>query len=217
MSKNADFASEVAPRREHSQTRKTRQPKACNLDAFFASLLRFRSSFPSQNAVLVDGNLDRWQPWRCQKHPSTNTTASHWRKTKSGLPGRVATWRRNLRPRANSARRTSSSGFVSLARMLAIIRLRTASETISAIAGASEEKAARLHSRQGVRRRCRLLGQGVLEQVSKLNGLAAAEQQPAAKASSHRPSGDRVSWPWRQPPQPERQQNFQTGGRAVCH
>ena len=96
---------------------------------------RFRFSFilSFQNFFRVVGHLNRWQPWPCQKHPFTKTTARYFGRKRSGLPGSLFSCNRYRYPLANRPLLITNSGFVFLLRMPAIIRLRVRRSTMSAI------------------------------------------------------------------------------------
>jgi hypothetical protein len=66
-------------------TRTTRHPFVWSVLFTSLSRLRFRSSFASQNSLLLDGRLP-WMGHLCQKQPSTNTASLAAKKTKSGCP-----------------------------------------------------------------------------------------------------------------------------------
>ena len=101
----------------------------------------------------------------CQKQPCTKHTALNRRNTRSGLPGSLRSCRRYRSPRAWMARRSASSGRVSLLPIPAIMRERVARSTMSAIvvpARIQEERRRQQVTREvpdvmqldGMRRRC---------------------------------------------------------------
>jgi hypothetical protein len=85
------------------------------------SWLDFTTRLPSMHIV---------QP--CQKHPWTNKQTRCLTKTRSGLPGRFERWSRYRSPFRCRYRRTASSGFVSVARIRDIFRLRSEVVSLSA-------------------------------------------------------------------------------------
>lgn len=97
------------------------------------SRLRFPFILSFQNVFRVAGHLNRRHPWPCQKHPCTKTTARYFGRTRSGLPGSFFTCSRYRYPLVNRPLLITSSGFVFLLRMPAIIRLRVRRSTMSAI------------------------------------------------------------------------------------
>lgn len=118
----------------HSHTTRTRHPASDRSPIALASLRWLACSFDSQNSGLVAGNRNNGQPsWRCQKHPCTKTAAFQRRSTISGRPGKVLACKRKRSPADQSARRTSSSGAVSLLRMRDIAAERCSLLRVSAI------------------------------------------------------------------------------------
>lgn len=109
----------------HSHTTRTRQPKRRRFRRFLMSLLLFARSFAFQKSDRVAGmTLPNRQEWRCQKQPCTRIACRRDRRTMSGLPGRSTACVWNEHPSRRTSARTSSSGVVSLPRMLAIHRRR---------------------------------------------------------------------------------------------
>ena len=93
---------------------------------FFKSRFLFRDSLGSQKSKRDLGSRAKaHRGWRCQKHPWTRTIFRRRTNTKSGFPGRERTWSLYLKPREKAMWRTAFSGFVSLARMSAMRRLRS--------------------------------------------------------------------------------------------
>ena len=121
-------------RNAHSQTIATRQPawsRSCRLRR---SRSVFASNLARQNPRRVAGVVAYGQlGCRCQKQPCTKHTARNRRNTRSGVPGRLRSCRRYRSPRAWTARRSASSGRVSLPPIPAIMRERVARSTMSAI------------------------------------------------------------------------------------
>jgi hypothetical protein len=71
--------------------------------------------FDFQNSTLVSGNLALGQlAWPCQKQPLTNMATFADLTAKSGLPGRVLSFRRYLTPSRRRRAATLSSGDVGL-------------------------------------------------------------------------------------------------------
>lgn len=98
----------------HSQIRTTRQPACSAAWLFRWSRSRFVDSFCSHCAAFGPRNCaGECAGHPCQKHPSTKTAKRYLGRTKSGVQ-RGATCRctLNLRPKACTARRSASSGFV---------------------------------------------------------------------------------------------------------
>ena len=100
----------------HSQIVLTLQPSRRSLRSFAMSRALLPSSFGSQNRLLLCGILPFRQRCACQKQPLTCKAVEYFGSTMSGQPGRLRTWRRNRKPIAWSARRTVTSGRVSLDR-----------------------------------------------------------------------------------------------------
>lgn len=74
----------------HSQTVRTRHPRAFSSLACLSSRSRLPASFGSQKSLRVAGTFPREQSCPCQKQPWTKTTA-WWRlRTMSGDPGNEA-------------------------------------------------------------------------------------------------------------------------------
>ena len=121
------------PRSAHSQTSATRHSFCRSAALFLISRSRFASIFWRQKSRRVAGRRKRWQSWPCQKHPFAKIAARYFGKARSGLPGRSFTCNRNRKPFRCKALRNSSSGLVFFPRIPAIIRLRTAGSTMSAI------------------------------------------------------------------------------------
>lgn len=99
----------------HSQMTMTLHPDFSSSALFRLSLSTFRSNFSCQNSILdlgVDAFLQ--SGCLCQKQPCTNMIVLYFGKTKSGLPGRLARWRRKRMPMACANLRTTISGLVSL-------------------------------------------------------------------------------------------------------
>ena len=121
-------------RSAHSQTVATRQPAWSKSWQLRRSRSVFASNFARQNSWRVVGVVAYWHPaCRCQKQPCTKHTAPNRRNTRSGVPGRLRSWRRYRSPRAWMARRRASSGRVFLLPIPAIMRERVARSTMSAI------------------------------------------------------------------------------------
>ncbi len=121
-------------RNAHSQMIATRQSawrRSCWLRR---SRSVFASNLARQNSWRVAGWVAYRQPtcW-CQKQPCTKHTAPNRRNTRSGVPESLRSWRRYRSPRAWTARRSASSGRVSLPLIPAIMRERVARSTMSAI------------------------------------------------------------------------------------
>ena len=125
--------SRVRPLTAHSHTAPVRQPSSWSILTARISTSRLRAILARQNSVRVDGHLNKWQSCPCQKQPCTNSTARCFAKTISGFPGNLRSCSRKRKPFACKPFRSSISGRVSTLRMPAIIRLRTAGETTSAI------------------------------------------------------------------------------------
>ena len=120
-----------SPLKAHSQTTATRHPAIRSIRIASRSRSRFRTSFVSQKSVLVAGSRNSGQlSWWCQKHPCTKTATRHLLRTMSGLPGRPLSCSRNRSPECHSSLRTSTSGAVSLPRILDI-RAERLSEVIT--------------------------------------------------------------------------------------
>lgn len=119
--------------RSHSHTTPTRHRRARSATIFRASRTRVAEIFSVQNSLLDVGSLPAWQLWPCQKQPLTNMTAHREGKTRSGLPGRSRRCTLYRYPRACSALRRNSSGFVSFDLTAAIMRLRVLGQTISIV------------------------------------------------------------------------------------
>jgi hypothetical protein len=112
------------PRTSHSQISMTRHPIASNAVRFARSRRTLPRSFFAQKSRRVFGNEARGQALcLCQKQPWTNTTVRQRGRTMSGVPGSPRSCRRNLRPAACKADRTSTSGAVFLPGTRLISRL----------------------------------------------------------------------------------------------
>lgn len=131
VARTASRPSRVFPLRAHSQTFSCRHPNWWSDSCTASSRVILLAIFVRQNSGLVEGSLNRWQSWPCQKHPFTKMTVLYFRSTISGLPGKPAAWSRYRNPRANSPLRIRSSGLVFRLLMPDIIRLRVCWSTIS--------------------------------------------------------------------------------------
>ena len=121
-------------RSAHSQTIATRQPAWSRSRRLRRSRSVFASNLARQNSLRVVGIVVYGQPaCRCQKQPCTKHTAPNRRNTRSGVPGSLRSCKRYRSPRAWTARRSASSGRVSLLPIPAIMRERVARSTMSAI------------------------------------------------------------------------------------
>ena len=121
-------------RNAHSQTIPTRQPAWSRSRRLRRSRSVFASNLARQNLSRVVGVVVYGQPTcRCQKQPCTKHTATNRGNTRSGVPGSLRSCRRYRSPRAWTARRSASSGRVSLLPIPAIMRERVARSTMSAI------------------------------------------------------------------------------------
>lgn len=120
-------------RNSHSHTTNTCQPIALNCSSFIASRARFPSNFARQKSRFDFGMRvsAHAPPCMCQKQPCTNTIFRRLGKTRSGFPGRRLSCSRYLNPRAWSALRMLSSGFVSRSRMRAMRSERCSGESVS--------------------------------------------------------------------------------------
>lgn len=117
-------AMKCSPQTSHSQISMTRHPIASNAVRFARSRRTLPRSFFAQKSCRVFGNEARGQSLcMCQKQPWTNTTVRQRGRTMSGVPGSPRSCRRNLRPAACKADRTSTSGAVFLPRTRLISRL----------------------------------------------------------------------------------------------
>lgn len=98
----------------HSQIRTTCQPASLAAWLFRRSRSRFVDSFCSHRAAFGPRNCaGECAGHPCQKHPSTNTATRYLGRTKSGVQrGLTGRCTLNLRPRACTALRRPSSGFV---------------------------------------------------------------------------------------------------------
>ena len=133
-SSSCTISSRACLRKAHSQTIATRQPVCIRSCWLRSSRSVFASNLACQNSGRVAGVVAYGQPaCRCQKQPCTKHTAPNRRNTRSGVPGRRRSCRRYRIPRAWMARRSMSSGRVSLLPIPAIMRERVARSTISAI------------------------------------------------------------------------------------
>lgn len=132
------------PRSEHSHMMATLQASARSIFFTRRSRSTVARNFSCQNSVRVVGLvIYKHLSCRCQKHPCTKQAALNFRRTMSGAPASLRSWRRYLKPCACSARRKISSGFVSFPRIRAIIRERTSGSTMSIMSGyALQEKIA---------------------------------------------------------------------------
>lgn len=84
----------------HSQATITAQPLSSKLVATRVSRATFLPNFSIQKGVLLFGVVAMEHPTcLCQKQPCTKTTVLYFGKTKSGLPGKPAPWRRYRSPR----------------------------------------------------------------------------------------------------------------------
>ena len=179
-------------RNAHSQTIATRQPawsRSCRLRR---SRSIFASNLARQNSWRVAGVVAYGQPGcRCQKQPCTKHTAPNRRNTRSGVPGSLRSCRRYRSPRVWTARRSASSGRVSLLPIPAIMRERVARSTMSTIvvsARTPEE-----HGRQQATREIPdaiqldgMRGRGVepVRSVSRRRGHVPTEGRAAGNAGS---------------------------------
>ena len=128
------ISSRACLRKAHSQTIATRQPACSRSCSLRPSRSVFASNLACQNSGRVAGVVAYGQPaCRCQKQPCTKHTAPKRRNTRSGVPGRRRSCRRYRSPLAWMARRSMSSGRVSLLPIPAIMRERVARSTMSAI------------------------------------------------------------------------------------
>lgn len=119
-------------RRSHSHIVRTFQPIWVRRSVTSTSRSLLPVIFSTQKPIRVFGHLNRWHSCPCQKHPLTKTAVRYLGKTRSGEPGRLFRWSRNLSPRSCNILRSKTSGEVFRDRMPAIILLRTSGVTTSA-------------------------------------------------------------------------------------
>lgn len=118
--------------RAHSHSIATRQPARRSATRTALSRSTLAENLVRQNSGRVAGFVVKRQPvCRCQKQPCTKTTAPYFGSTRSGRPGMFFACSRYRKPRACNARRSSSSGAVSLPLIPAIIRDRVSLFTTS--------------------------------------------------------------------------------------
>lgn len=121
-------------RNAHSHTIATRQPVSSSSRLLRRSRSVFASNLARQNVSRVLGMVVYGQPaCRCQKQPCTKHTALNRRNTRSGVPGSFLSCKRNRSPQLWMAWRRTTSGRVSLLLIPAIMRVRVALFTMSAI------------------------------------------------------------------------------------
>lgn len=116
----------------HSQISNTRHPAAYSCIFTWISRCLLTANFFIQNSGLVFGVVAYLHPsWRCQKQPWTKMHNLYLGKTRSGLPGRIVTCNRYLKPCAYRNLRMISSGCVFFPLIPDIMQERVLRSTIS--------------------------------------------------------------------------------------
>ena len=122
----------------HSQTMRTRKPRALNWWHLVASRRLLSCNFCFQKRFLDFGTREPAPPfvlgqflWPCQKHPFTKIAHRRVRFARSADPGRSRFRIRYRIPRAATSLRTSSSALVFACLTAFIMRDRVAGETMS--------------------------------------------------------------------------------------
>jgi hypothetical protein len=122
----------------HPQTVITVQPRLRRARRTRSSRFLLARSFSNQNFLLVDGNLERWQPLcPCQKHPLTRIATLSFGIIISGVPGNSRTCRRNRIACRRRKLSTSFSGSVFEPFTRLISQLRFCFESVSAISASA--------------------------------------------------------------------------------
>jgi len=110
--------------KSHSHRQRHRHPADFSSERLCSSRSRFLAILLVQYGRLLMGlRAPLAQLWPCQKQPWTKITLRSRGKTRSGVPGRSARWRRYRKPRACTIRRTIISGPVFFPLTACMVRL----------------------------------------------------------------------------------------------